>query len=133
MKSKNKRLIVKYRERVNKLLIQAQNAPHQRKYDECYTEILTLEGVISDLKQRVKVNCPLFVVMHMLAKRKNLKRNIMEIIDVTEEAIKYAKKLHGEEYDNPTFKRDIQETIIDFKAGWRRLLEVLNSSEKTSV
>lgn len=67
----------------------------------------------------------------LLNKLMNLARentiNIMDEIKdyqkdfVDKKAIEYAKFIHDEDFDDPTFERDVSQTIRDFKAGFNAI------------
>lgn len=57
---------------------------------------------------------------------------IREYIDdkIDDKANEYAKFIHGEEYNDPVFERDVYETIKHFKAGFNSVVRKKMSDEK---
>ena len=41
-------------------------------------------------------------------------------------AVEYAKFIHGEEYDDPIFAPDIEQTIRDFQSGFITAMRIAN-------
>ena len=43
-----------------------------------------------------------------------------------QKAVEYAKFIHGEEYDDPIFSPDIEQTIRDFQSGFVTAMRIAN-------
>ena len=43
-----------------------------------------------------------------------------------QKAIEYAKFIHGEEYDDPIFASDVEQTIRDFQSGFATAMRIAN-------
>jgi hypothetical protein len=44
----------------------------------------------------------------------------------SQKAIEYAKFIHGEEYDDPIFAPDVEQTIRDFQSGFITAMRIAN-------
>lgn len=43
-----------------------------------------------------------------------------------QKAVEYAKFIHGEEYDDPIFAPDVEQTIRDFQSGFATAMRIAN-------
>lgn len=43
-----------------------------------------------------------------------------------QKAVEYAKFIHGEEYDDPIFASDVEQTIRDFQSGFATAIRIAN-------
>ena len=43
-----------------------------------------------------------------------------------QKAVEYAKIIHGEEYDDPIFAPDVEQTIRDFQSGFATAMRITN-------